>query len=122
MDFKTIAKNTVKGALVAFAVGALLAVAAPVIANWTNVSMPDVGLSANPLWLGSFFGAWGALAAMVQPAVDYMFGDAKKGKELTQIVVIREPARTPERAREAPSHTQRLDAERALSKASPGRH
>jgi hypothetical protein len=74
MNFRTLAKNVVKGAVAAFTVGALVALALPTIASVVGVSAAAVGASANPLWLGAFFGAWGGLAALVQPAADFIFG------------------------------------------------
>lgn len=68
--------NVVKSALVMFAVGAILAVAAPYVGAAAGI-VPSVaaateilGTSANPLWLGSFFGMFGAASSALSPVIN----------------------------------------------------
>ena len=71
--FSKIAKGVVKAGLVMFAVGAVLAVAAPAIGVAVGIAptyaaaAAALGHTASALWLGSFFGAFGALKATVDP-------------------------------------------------------
>ena len=84
MAWEKFAKNVVKGAVAAFVVGAVLALLAPPIASMVGVSLAEIGISSNPLWLGAFFGAWGGLAAAAAPVMDYIFGDTKHEEEKVQ--------------------------------------
>lgn len=56
-----------------FVVGALLAMAAPTLAGVVGVDPSSLGHTADPLWLGSFFGAFGALDAGLRPIFDKVF-------------------------------------------------
>ncbi len=73
-----------KTAAVMFAVGALLAVVAPAITVALGFA-PDVaaaaatlGFNSQPLWLGSFFAAFGAIQATVSSFFDKVDGTSKK--------------------------------------------
>lgn len=89
-----------KNAALFFAVGTALAIAAPAIAYGLGLAPTLVaagsmlGLSANPLWSGAFFGTFGAISATVAPACDKLFSkgeerieakiEAKEAAELAQ--------------------------------------
>jgi len=66
------------GALM-FAVGVLLALAAPVIANGIGVELLgklafEHAIATPVLWTGAFFGAFGAIHAAVTPLFDKVLG------------------------------------------------
>ena len=77
-------KKIGKGAIIFGVVGVLLALASPAIASMVGViGGEDLGIaamdiatkiSANALWEGAFFGAFGAIHAAVAPMMDWMFG------------------------------------------------
>lgn len=73
MAIGKIVKNVIVTTAVMFAVGALLAVAAPLIAEATGVAVASLGHTADPLWLGSFFGTFGGLHAAIKPVFDRSF-------------------------------------------------
>jgi hypothetical protein len=89
VHMKKLLKNIVKGAVIMFAVGAALALAAPYLAAATGIApsvaeaVTTLGANANPLWLGSFFGAFGAISAAVTPVCNYIF-DGKERREAAQ--------------------------------------
>ncbi|NBO18521.1 MAG: hypothetical protein EBV03_04705 [Proteobacteria bacterium] len=118
-------KNIVKAGATLFVVGALLAVAAPAIAVGLGMASNYaagavlLGHSASPLWMGAFFGAFGAIDAAVRPMMDKWFGGGeaaapaaqrdgvspKKTLHLTIVNAVAKPAC-------CPSHTEALAARR----------
>jgi hypothetical protein len=68
--------SIIKSALVMFAVGAMLAVAAPPLAvamglaETTAIAAGSMAFNSSPLWLGTFFAGFGALSAAVTPAIN----------------------------------------------------
>lgn len=77
-------KNIAKTAAIMFVVGALLAMIAPIITtalqfeSTVEAAIQTLGFNAKPLWLGSFFAAFGAIQASVTPAFNWLSGDTKK--------------------------------------------
>lgn len=65
--------DIVNEGVVMFAVGLLLALAAPHIADFFHIA-PSVAGTHDPLWTGAFFGAFGALHATVSPILSAAFG------------------------------------------------
>lgn len=115
-------KNILKAGATLFVVGALLAVAAPAIAVGLGMAADYaagaalLGHSASPLWMGAFFGAFGAIDAAVRPMMDQWFGDnhaqagaqecgvpPKKALHLTIVNAVAKPCH---------SHTDALAARR----------
>lgn len=82
-------------------VGATLALVAPLVAmaigldgvNSYAAASEVLKHTANPLWLGGFFGAFGAIDAVIAPVIDRIFGDKEPSKD-TSITVAKchEPA------------------------------
>lgn len=76
------AKNVLKSGIGMFVVGVALTFAAQLIAPALGLEIHSLTLSAinhsNPLWNGAFFGAFGAIHAVVGPVVDNLFGDKKQ--------------------------------------------
>lgn len=114
-------KPILKAGALLFVVGALLAVAAPAIAVGLGMAPTYaagaalLGHSASPLWMGCFFGAFGAIDAAVRPYADKLFGDAKPAA-----TVAASPAPAQEKARGVASevaysadHAARLEAEQS---------
>lgn len=74
-----------KNAALFFAVGTALAIAAPAIAYGIGLApslaaaSSMLGLSANPLWSGAFFGSFGAMVSTITPVCDKIFskGEAR---------------------------------------------
>lgn len=69
-------QDVVKAGVLFFAVGALLSLAAPYIALAVGLAPTAAGAAAllgptaNPLWLGAFFSAFGAIDAAIRPLFD----------------------------------------------------
>lgn len=74
----SVLKDVLKNGTIMFVVGAALALIAPALGNM--VGLPDVATShsANPAWMGAFFGAFGALHAAVTPLFRAVFADKKE--------------------------------------------
>jgi hypothetical protein len=77
-------KSIAKATVLMFAVGALLAMAAPHVAVMAGLAATAAEAVttlhiADPLWLGLFFGAFGGIHAAATPVIDLAFGDTKKG-------------------------------------------
>ncbi len=71
-------KTFVKATAIMFVVGAALAAAAPYLSTAIfGMSVAAVEAAHPVAWLGVFFGAFGALAAVVNPAFDWLLGDRK---------------------------------------------
>lgn len=68
--FGKIVKNTV----IMFAVGILLAYAAPAIAGWVGIANPVHSI----LWNGAFFGGFGGIHAAVEPIINKLFSDTPR--------------------------------------------
>jgi len=79
MGWKDHAKRILKGAVGFFVVGAVLTLAAQLIAPAMGLELGPLTLSkagpTNPLWTGAYFGAFGALNNAVVPLVDKLFGE-----------------------------------------------
>ena len=86
--------NVLKSTVILGMVGVLLALAAPLIPMAIPSLLPAIaagagygtyaaalGLSANPVWLGAFFGAFGALDAAIRPGVDGFVKNFKEGHQ-----------------------------------------
>lgn len=87
-------KNVVKSGLVMFAVGAALSVVAPLIALAVGIvpagagyagAVAALGHTADVLWLGSFFGAFGAIHAAVEPLLTAVFSKNKSQDSLPSL-------------------------------------
>ena len=80
-------KNILKAGATLFVVGALLAVSAPAIAVGLGMASSYAGGAAllghtsSALWMGSFFGAFGAINAAVEPMLGGLFGGEAKAAE-----------------------------------------
>ena len=99
-------KNILKNAALGFAAGAIAAFLLPPIAAMLDIPTA-VGHLANPWWLGSFCGVLNAGTSLVQPALDYLFGDnAAPAKEEPKretkinftVQVAQAPQKQPEQA------------------------
>lgn len=78
-----IAKNIAKHTLTFFAVGVVLAFAAPYLAAGIGLSEAAVAAVAathTPLWTGVFFGAFGGINAAIAPAFDWVFSGKSEAK------------------------------------------
>ena len=105
-------KQTVKAAAMFFVVGAALALSAPLIAMAVGLADPGLrvgaykaaasmlGHSANPAWLGSFFGMFGALDAVARPFFNKLFRDepAKPANDKAPQVIIAVAPPEPEKS------------------------
>jgi hypothetical protein len=76
--FKKYALNIIKTAAVMFAVGVMLALAAPHVAVAVGLAETTAGAASvigastvNPLWLGSFFGLFGAISTAATPVIGW---------------------------------------------------
>ncbi len=91
-----IIKNIAVAATTMFIVGALLALAAPVLADIAGVAVG--GHTVDPLWTGLFFGAFGGIHAAVQPAMDKMF--RRNPPQVSERVIVEEKTVTPQIAQD----------------------
>jgi|GEM_PF-2839419 len=85
-------RNVVKGGAIFCVVGALLGVAAPLLATALGPALIGEGVFAaamgtSALWTSAFFGAFGAIDAAVRPAVSALFGDKEAGQALAKPTV-----------------------------------
>lgn len=90
-----ILKNVLKNGAIMFAVGLLLAVAAPAIAELVGEAALGEAAFAHAtntplLWTGLFFGAFGAIHAAVAPALDWAFGQEKPKETAPAVAVEKE--------------------------------
>lgn len=96
MQLKNILRNVIKATAVSFAVGAVLSLALPSMAAALGMPSSIVGSMGNPMWSGAFFGAWAAINAVIEPAMQFAFGQ-KEPKHDTKLVILKakgaEPAR-----------------------------
>lgn len=77
---KGILKNVLKAAITMFAIGALLGVAVPAIADLLGAGVLGKAafdsLTNTPvIQTGIFFSAFGAISAVITPTVNFLFGD-----------------------------------------------
>lgn len=94
-----IPKEVAKNGLIMFAVGALLALAAPPLAQLIGPQLLGEtafthALATPVLWTGTFFGAFGAIHAAVAPIGNFLFGD--KPKEEAKAPPARESSQAPQ--------------------------
>lgn len=68
-----ILKKAVRDTLVFGLVGFALALAAPYIATGLGLDPGLLGYTANPAWLGVFFGLFGTGAALIDPLFSFAF-------------------------------------------------
>jgi hypothetical protein len=129
-------QKVIKSAAISFAVGALLALAVPPLATMVGIQLASVGVMANPMWLGAFFGTWGAINAVVEPAMNHILGkhrsqppqaenlmppaEARAPSKQVNIIVVPQHASLQESAQ--PAHRQRLETERLLASDSKSIH
>ena len=75
-------KNILKNGTILFVVGVVLAAVAPLISMTLGLAPEGadysaaaaaLGDSASPLWMGAFFGTFGAIDAAVRPVVERWF-------------------------------------------------
>lgn len=118
------AKNVAKAGMGMFAVGVALTFAAQLIAPALGLEIGGLTLSAinhsNPLWIGAYFGAFGAINAAVAPVMDYLFGGAKGEAAAQSVSPAQEAVRTPEQAQEqgvSVSHCEMIEVQRRTSSA-----
>ena len=93
-----ILKNVAKAAVTMFVVGGLLALAAPAIGGvlgdtgLVSAATAEAAKATSVMWTASFFGAFGALGAVITPAVNYVFNGFKQEQpEQPQVVVEKTP-------------------------------
>ncbi len=89
-------KDFVKNTAVMFAVGAALGLVAPLLADLVGLAPGSVGHSADPLWMGAFFGAFGALHSVLMPIASRIFGEEKPMENMLSPSLQQERAREPE--------------------------
>jgi len=71
----SILKNVAKNGIIMFGVGALLALAAPMIGSLAGFSeLPAMTLSS--MWTGAYFAGFGMLSALITPVIDHAFGES----------------------------------------------
>jgi hypothetical protein len=115
--------KVLKAGATLFVVGALLALAAPVLAYGIGMA-PSVGAAAamlgsnaSPMWMGVFFGAFGAIDAAVRPIIGQMMGEKPEAAApAAQASVKTAVALQPEMGQET-AYRERLEAERVAEKA-----
>lgn len=133
-------KNIVKNGLTMFAVGMLLAVAAPYVASMLGEQVigqaaMEHALATPVMWTGAFFGTFGAIHAAVAPALEYVFGkepppasaapaqEADKAKSPQMTVVVQQAPQPQAAAKKfllirprPPQHANALLAEHQAAK------
>lgn len=124
MDIGKIAKDVIKNGAIMFAVGALLAVVAPTLGSWVGLTDIAGSHTANPAWMGAFFGAFGAIHAILTPLVTAIFGkDAEPAltaaNEKQPQVVVQIKQETEIAPDKAKSHAAALQNERAAAVCNP---
>ena len=125
-------KNIIKAGLLFAAVGATLALIAPVIgmalgivggATTYGAAASALGHTANPLWLGSFFGAFGAIDTGMRPVFDKIFGESKKTQaavaDSSRVIIALNPTveKTQEPNVASAKYRETIEAERNAIKA-----
>lgn len=78
-----------KTTVIMFTVGALLGAAAPHLATLIDMGadkVAEIAAHNTPLWMGMFFGAFGAINAAVTPLENYCFGKVEKKRHLVKNV------------------------------------
>lgn len=126
--FLNIAKNVAKAGLVMLAVGAALAIAAPAIGVAVGIAPSYaaaavvLGNTANPLWLGAFFGSFGALRAAIAPVADKIFAapdpsaaNKKTGSPATVVMQAQDQELAVSPLLDQKKFTQMIEAEKARS-------
>lgn len=122
--------SVLKAGALFFVVGALLAVAAPYIGAAVGLAptaaeaATALGHSASPIWMGAFFGAFGAIDAAVRPTFDWAFGskggaeagavktaEPSAGKQVN-ITIVQSPQQSQAQVVAESSHRQTIEAER----------
>ncbi len=121
---KKLLGNIIKNGAIMFAVGMLLGLAAPPLAQLLGASLiGDAAFAhavATPvLWTGAFFGAFGAIHAAVQPLYEHFF-DKKtspaaesKEKPRTRLIIALGKAPQQEQAPCCANHGEKILAERS---------
>ncbi len=95
-------KNIIKTGLLFAAVGAMLALLAPAIGVGIGLeatyaeAAETLALTAKPLWMGAFFGTFGALNAAATPVFSRLFGD-EAAQAPAAVVLIKEKTREVEK-------------------------
>lgn len=126
-------KNIAKAGLTMFAVGALLALTAPLLAEGLlgtgliSAAQATQFAATSVAWTGAFFGAFGAIQAAVAPIIGKFFEPKKGAAMLTQPSISHTADASPAMSQahsvaQAPStHFQdMLAAQRAASTLNPG--
>ena len=88
---KKMLQDIVKGAVAFFAVGILLALAAPPLAQLLGPALLGEealkhAVSTPVLWTGVFFGAFGALVPPIEKAYSFIFGDSDKSESAVEVL------------------------------------
>lgn len=119
-------RDVVKTGLLLFAVGVLLSFAVAPIAAAISVPFADVAVMANPLWLGSFFGAMGAVQAGITPLFNAIFGGDKPAGETSidprdksatkqlNLTIVQSPQQSQGMAVVENKHRQSVEAQRIV--------
>jgi len=115
-----IVKNIIRNTAIMALIGVTLAVMLPYMGPVLGVSSTAIGISANPLYSGAFFGVFGALAEAFKPLGNWIFGGNAAQKEAASqdkqvnIIIGHSSQKTQEPEVEHPGFCQRLEAERAV--------
>lgn len=114
-------KDILKAGATLFVVGALLAVAAPLLgaavglAPSVSAAATALGHTANPLWMGAFFGAFGAIDAGVRPLLSGLFGGQENAPQpapkTRKVMLVISPQQE-----HGHNHCEKLEARRAAER------